>query len=182
VSTKQAFADGFDIIGKFRFDLNTDRFIVWTRTTGTPSTNPWKDVDSGSAFIFQQDGSIVSIGEWAVGGLANPAGVYTTDANCYYNDLTNKSATLPSLTWLDFRVTDDGYNLAFYINDLTTPQLTAVSSLTPGDKASFNNGYNDNQVSLDSITITDAIPEPSTYALLLLSGAASLVALKRRKS
>ncbi|MFZ4484095.1 MAG: PEP-CTERM sorting domain-containing protein [Chthoniobacterales bacterium] len=34
---------------------------------------------------------------------------------------------------------------------------------------------------MDNVSV-EVIPEPSTYALLLLSGAASLFALRRRKS
>jgi hypothetical protein len=181
ISTKQSFETGFDIIGKFRFEANTDRFIIWTRTTGTPSTNPWKEVDAGIAFIFQQDASSISIGEWTVGGLSNPTGVYSTDANCYYYNLASDTATLPNNTWLEFRVTDDGYNLAFYLNDLSIPQLTAVSSLTPGAKASFNNSYDNNQVSIDYITITSSVPEPSTYALFGIGAIGMLMVMRRKK-
>lgn len=44
-----------------------------------------------------------------------------------------------------------------------------------------NPGYNNINVNTVEV-VTTTVPEPSTYALLLLSGAASLWAFKRRKS
>ena len=75
---------------------------------------------------------------------------------------------------------DEITSITLEINDL--PVWTSFTSISDGDKLAFS----DRQDSPDSTSIgsvsVETVPEPSTYALLLLSGAASLWALRRRKS
>ena len=170
--TKQDFLGGVDIVGRFRIDGPTERFMVWTRTTGA-STNPWVDQDNGVYFLFQQEtygdtsNHWLGIGEWSVGGLNDPTGSYTSDQNCFNSEIATKhNLFIPSNEWIDFRVTDDGYSVALYLNDLLTPALTAASLFTAGNHISFNNGYGPgNAVSIDSI-IVNSVPEPSALSLL----------------
>lgn len=165
--TNQEFLGEVDITGRFRFDGAADRFMVWTRTTGS-STNPWSDQDNGINFRFQQDVSQVGIGEWFVGGLSNPAGAYLNNSQIYYSDLAVASTSLPGGVWLDFRVRDTGSQVELYLGNLSVPMISATTSLRAGYKVSFNNSYNPDQVvSIDSLTI---VPEPSTLALVLFSG------------
>jgi len=178
IITKQEFSNGFDLVGRFRFDGVSDRFMVFTRTTGT-STNPWKDQDNGIFYNFQQDVGQVGISEWTVGGLSNLGNPYTSDANCWLNQLASAPAYLPSNEWLDFRITDNGSMVALYLGDLIHPVVTAASTFNPGKHISFNNSYNPGQVvSMDSVAVA-SVPEPSSLSLLTMGGV--LVALGRRR-
>ena len=102
-------------------------------------------------------------------------GVYTNDPNTYYNQLATTSANIPSYTSLNYRITDDGYNIAVYLENLSTPILTASTSFAPGNRIAFNNGYSHNQISIDSIQI---VPEPSALSLLVVGLG---VVLRRRR-
>ena len=180
IITKQGFDTTFDLSGNFRIEGNYDRVSIYLRTTGA-STNPWKDQDNGIFINFQQDtyGDFskrwIGIAEWSVGGLNNLTGVYTNDPNTYYNQLATTSANIPSYTSLNYRITDDGYNIAVYLENLSTPILTASTSFAPGNRIAFNNGYSHNQISIDSIQI---VPEPSALSLLVVGLG---VVLRRRR-
>ena len=183
IITKQAFNTPFDISSNFRIEGNYDRVGIFLRTTGS-STNPWKDQDNGIFINFQQDtyGDFskrwIGIAEWSVGGLNNLTGGYTNDPNTYYKQLATTSANIPSNTLLNYRITDDGYNIAVYLGNLTTPILTASTSFSPGNRVAFNNGYSGNQISIDSIQI---VPEPSALSLLAV-GLGGLAMMRRRRS
>jgi len=180
IITKSEFSSSIDLTGRFRIDSNYDVFSVFLRTTGS-STNPWKSQDNGIFINFQQDtyGDFsqrwIGISEWSVGGLLNPTAAYTNDQNVHSSLLNSASVWIPGNTWLDFRITDDGDNVSVYFGNLDNPIVSASSNLAPGSHIAFNNGYSDNQVSIDSITI---VPEPSSLSLLLAGG---LVALSRRR-
>jgi hypothetical protein len=177
LTTKQDFPFGLDIYGRFRFDGTTDRFMVWTRTTGA-STNPWSDRDNGIYFRFQQNSSSIGIAEWSVGGISNLTGPYINDPSVYHNELGTVGANLPSRTWLEFRIKDTGNQVELYLGDLLNPKIIATSTFSPGSRVSFNNGYNPGQtVSIDNVTIS--VPEPSSFSLL--AGGAVLMAGRRRR-
>ena len=181
VITKSEFTPSYELTGRFRIDGNIDRFAIFLRTTGT-STNPWKDQDNGIFINFQQEKlnnpnqRWIGISEWSVGGLLDPTAPYTNDSNCHSSLLTTVDADIPSNTWLNFKITDDGNNVSVYLSDLDNALLSASTAFAPGSKIAFNNGYTNNQVSIDSITI---VPEPSSLSLLALGGV--VVALRRRK-
>ena len=168
IITKQGFNTPFDLNSNFRIEGNYDRVGIYLRTTGA-STNPWKDQDNGIFINFQQDtyGDFskrwIGIAEWSVGGLNDLTGAYTNDSNTYYNQLATTPANIPSNTLLNYRITDDGYNIAVYLENLSTPILTASTSFAPGNKIAFNNGYSGNQIAIDSVEI---IPETSAVSLL----------------
>lgn len=102
---------------------------------------------------------------------------------------------------------DGGYNSGNVTNTDSYFWMVLAQSLSPGDVVVFNSGtlqgtptmtnfdvplsgdyttfLADASFGSDGIKISEygtVVPEPSTYALLLLGGAASLWALKRRKS
>lgn len=139
------------------------------------------------------------------GNAFSPGTVYffSYDNNAPDNSVNMlvSSSDLPTNQWTQVAVTSDSLNQRhLYING----QLNA-SIVASGQGQTFSNvifgadrflvdyydGVMDNvgfwDRPLSSTEVTDlynaqAVPEPSTYALLLLSGAASLWALKRRKS
>ena len=89
-------------------------------------------------------------------------------------------------TWNSFSVTDYGNSLSVIFNDvLVVDKLPIDITYGIGDKIILADGDNYTGLmessSFGPVTV-EAVPEPSTYALLLLSGAASLWALKHRKS
>ena len=177
IITKSEFRSSYELTGRFRIDGNIDRFGVWLRTTGT-STNPWKDQDNGVFINFQQETfgdtsrQWIGLNEWSVGGELNITAPYTSDNNCYLKELTNVSANIPSNAWLNFKIRDDGNNVSVYLNDLDNALFSVSTRFTPGSKVAFNNGYSNNQVSIDSITI---VPETSSLAILALVGAMVLL-------
>lgn len=145
VITKSSFSSA-DIVGKFRFTgSGSDRFVVWTRTSGN-STNPYSDLDDGIVFRFQQDTGTVGIDAWNYSIGNTP--------------LAETSATLPNDEWLDFRVTDDGINVELYLNNLDTPILTATSTLSTGEKIAMNNALFDVTTQIDFISV-ESISNPS---------------------
>lgn len=181
IITKSEFTLSYELTGRFRIDGNIDRFGIFLRTTGT-STNPWKDQDNGVFINFQQEKindpnqAWIGITEWSVGGLLYPTAPYTNDSNCHNSILTTVDADIPSNTWLNFKITDDGSNVSVYLSDLDNALLSASTTFAPGSRIAFNNGYSNNQVSIDSIVI---VPEPSSFSLLALGGLA--LAFKKRR-
>lgn len=142
----------YDITGRFRFTgSGPDRFIAWTRTQGT-STNPYSDLDDGIVFRFQQDVSKVGIDVWNYFGNSNII-------------LAEAPVSIPSNTWFDYRVTDDGTNVALYFNDLITPLITGTTSFAIGNKIAFNNSWNNATVEMDYIHV---VPEPSAFLLIAM--------------
>jgi len=181
IITKSEFTSPYELTGRFRIETNRDRFAIFLRTIGT-STNPWKDQDNGIFINFQGETwnnpnqAWIGISEWSVGGLIDLTAPYTNDSNCHLNQLASIDANIPSNTWLNFKITDDGNHLSVYLNDLDNALLSASTTFAPGSRIAFNNGYGNCQASIDSILV---VPEPSSLSLLVLGGV--VVALRRRR-
>ncbi len=113
----------------------------------------------------------------------------------FYDDFDVPLNLVPN-TWnqIAFTFDNSSFERTIAINGVTTATNTAAFGFS-GTSLWQISGRND--VSMDDVRFYDrplsseeitqlyyaeSVPEPSTYALLLLSGAASLWALKRRKS
>ncbi|MEI6702438.1 MAG: PEP-CTERM sorting domain-containing protein [Deltaproteobacteria bacterium] len=175
--TINSFPTNIDITGRFEFTGNThDQFYIVTRTDGT-ATNPWGGIDNGIGFAFaiQNDSNNTSnnIGiarmDWPSGGAVLTTGTFSLSLNTFY----------------DFRITDDGTNVALYISDLSNPFLTASDSTVFGDKiAMFNRegAGGGSLISAGSVTQLDyvqIVPEPSS--LLLLAATTGVMFVFRRR-
>lgn len=149
-----------DITGRFTFTGNVrDQFNILTRTTGV-STNQWYEFDTGMSFRFQIQndlGSTANNIKIAHGGFPGPS-----------PDLVTGTYSLALNTPYDFRITDDGTNVALFINDFTTPILTATDSSVLGDKLGIYNregsggGSSISAGSTVRLDYIQVVPEPRT--------------------
>ena len=170
----------FEISGRFSFVGSTyDNLRIVTRTDAI-STNPWFEVDRGIQFTLS-----LRNGDWndQPGNIGIAVGQYPNATTV----LGYTTFSLIPNVFYDFRIVDSGSSVSLFITDLDNPILTASSTSSFGSQIAIYNREGTgggssisagSAVRLDYVTV---VPEPSTYALLLLSGAASLYALKRRK-
>lgn len=101
-----------------------------------------------------------------------------TSTNVTILAVTNYAFTVGST--YNFSITDWGYTVDLALEGESL--LSADTDYASGAKIAFQSReFSNTSSSIDSVQI-QSVPEPSTYALLLFSGAASLWALKRRKS
>lgn len=162
---------GVDITGRFSFVGNShDSFEISTRTDGITS-NPYGYFDHGIAFglSIMGDAGNNSGNVWIIhDGYPGPTEY----------DLARGTFSLTQNTFYNFRITDDGNNLAFFVGDLTTPLLTAIDSSIYGNLIGILNREGSgggstisagSVVQLDFLTV-QAIPEPSTSILALVGG------------
>lgn len=157
------------IVGSFKFTGDTDRFVVFTRTTGAVDSR-WKDIANGLVFRFQQDNSTVGIDEW---NSATPeSGRVLVQATC----------PLPSNTTINFKIIDTGSTVSLYVNDLTNPIITTTSTFAAGNRIALDNNWPSGcRVALDYITVSSLTPvDPcaSRVAALL----AEITALERENN
>jgi hypothetical protein len=170
IITINALPTVLDITGSFEFTGNIhDSFYVMTRTDGI-STQPWGGFDHGIGFGFEIQNDL--------GQTANNIWITDNDYSVSSADLTRGTYSLSLNTLYNFRITDNGNNLALYIGDLTTPLLTASDSSVYGNQVALNNREGTgggssisagSMVKLDYLNI-QAVPEPSTAWLALVGG------------
>ena len=102
--------------------------------------------------------------------------------------LLEQPVTFSTTGWNNIEISDFGDAISVSLNDaLVVNRFSVDPSLGVGNKIVLSDSDNGNfsgQIDESSFgpVVVEVVPEPSTYALLLLSGAASLWALKRRKS
>jgi hypothetical protein len=170
------FPSSIDVTGRFTITGSVhDQFKILTRTDGV-STNPWGEFDIGINFYFSNQ---------------NDVGSTTDNIGIVRNGYPGSSATLASGTFgidlntaYDFRITDDGTNLALYINNLTTPVLTAADPTVIGNRIGIYNregssgGSSLSDGSVVKLDYLQAVPEPSQA----IFGALSTIALLLRRS
>ena len=144
-----------DITGRFEFTGNIhDQFSVVLRTNGV-DTNPFGALDNGIYFLFAIESD--------TGDTTNQ--IHIQDANYPNPGVTLATGTFPMTlnTFYTFRITDDGTNLALYINDLTHPLLTATDSNLYGSQLGLFNREGNGSISAGSITRLDFITAHATY-------------------
>jgi len=102
--------------------------------------------------------------------------------------LLEQPVTFSTTSWNNIEVSDFGDAISVSLNSVLVvdkfpvdPSLGVGNKVVLGDSDNGNFSGDIDQSSFGPVVV-EAIPEPSTYALLLLSGAASLWALRRRKS
>jgi hypothetical protein len=161
-----------DITERFEFTGNIhDQFQVVLRTNGL-TTNPSGEFDNGIHFKFAIESD--------TGSTVNQ--VYISDTS-YPHETFLALGTFPlSLnTFYNFRITDDGTNLALYINDFVNPFLTATDSNSYGSQLGLYNREGNGAISAGSVTQLDfitVVPEPSSLFYFLL-GAIGLTIIRR---
>jgi hypothetical protein len=111
-----------DITGSFAFTGNIhDDFTILTRTDGITS-NPSAEYDHGMKFALQIENDL--------GQTTNNVTIIRNSYPATSPVLATGTYPLSLNTFYNFRITDDGTKLAFYINDLTNPVVTASDSTT----------------------------------------------------
>jgi hypothetical protein len=146
---------GVDITGRFKFTGNIhDQFQVVLRTNGA-TTNPSAEFDNGIHFKFAIESD--------TGSTANQ--VYISDTSYPNPEVVLAVGTFPMTlnTFYAFRITDDGTNLALYINDLVHPFLIATDSNSYGSQLGLYNREGNGSISVGSITQLDFITVQTTY-------------------
>jgi hypothetical protein len=180
IITANALPTAIDITGTFEFTGSShDNLRIVTRADGITS-NPSAEYDHGIGFglEMQNDSGQTANNIW-IQELGYPGsspelarGTYALSLNTAYN----------------FRITDNGNNLALYIDDLTTPVLTATDSAIYGNLVALYNREGAGAgssisagsiVQLDTLTIQSA-PEPSIVSLTL-AGGFGILYLRRQK-
>jgi len=171
------FPTSIDVTGRFTITGNVrDQLNILTRTTGT-STNPFAEFDLGISFRFQiqnDNGSTTNNIKIARHGYPGATPI-----------LMQGTFGLALNTPYDFRVTDDGTNVALYINDLVTPFLTATDSTVIGNRLGIYNregsggGSSISDGSVTRLDYVQVVPEPSTALFGALSALVFLVSRNR---
>src|ERR1700736_1587793 len=113
-----------DVTGSFEFTGNIhDQFQVILRTNGA-TTNPSAEFDNGIHFAFAIESD--------TGSTTNQ--IHIRDDSYPNPEIELATGTFPMTlnTFYPFRITDDGTNLALYINDLAHPLLIATDSNSYG--------------------------------------------------
>jgi hypothetical protein len=170
------FPISLDITGRFTITGSVhDQFKILTRTDGV-STNPFGEFDIGINFYFSNQNDI--------GSTSNNIGIARNGYPGSSPIITSGTFGIDINTAYDFRITDDGTNLALYINNLTTPVLTAVDSTVIGNRIGIYNregssgGSSISNGSVIKLDYLHAVPEPSQA----IFGAFSIIALFLRRS
>jgi hypothetical protein len=166
ILTANAMPTDIDITGSFEFTGNIhDHFSIVTRTDGSTS-NPNGYFNDGITFGFEIQNDL--------GQTAN--NITISDFNYPANTGTVLVSTAYAMsldTLYNFQITDNGSNLALYINNFTTPILTATDSSVYGDQIGLYNREGTgggSSISAGSIVQLDylnvqAVPEPSAVWL-----------------
>jgi hypothetical protein len=176
--SRASFPTSIEVTGRFTMTGNIhDDFKLFTRTDGA-STNQFGELDLGIRFEFsiQEDG----------GSTTNNIKIGRNDYPGSSPNLTTGTFALALNTPYDFRITDDGTNLALYINNLTTPFLTASDSTVIGHHLGIYNregsggGSSISDGSVTRVDFVEVVPEPSVVVFAALSTLA--FALRRNRS
>jgi hypothetical protein len=183
LSTAAAMPSVLDIRGRFSFVGNVhDSFQVDTRTDGT-SVNHYGGFDRSLVFgfVIQND----------LGQTTGNIGIHhNLSGDTNYLEVAQGTFPLALNTFYDFRITDDGTNVALYIGDLTTPFLTGTDTIASGNKLGIFNregtggGSSISDGSIVHLDYLTVVPEPTTWSLLAVGIGALLSGLQlgRRSS
>lgn len=164
ITSAYGFTGPLTITGTVSFPVNHEYLSIMFRFSGA-----YDDPNYGAA----TDGIGVLIGP-ALSGVKFSVG----DINGGYQPLTvgfSYSLNTP----YNFKITDDGSNVTFYMNDMTTPLFTTTSAISSGNLVGFYSRENIGLSEISAIQIT-AVPEPATWGVIVGLGAFGLVILRRR--
>ncbi len=129
--TVSSYSGGVDITVKFRFSGSRyDSFQILTRTDGVGTTATNQGF-SGLAFTFRMQND--------TGSTANNIAIQETTTPNASPIISQGTFSISYNQDYTVRITDDGTNVALYINNLTTPFLTAKDTFSAGSKIALYN-------------------------------------------
>jgi len=181
--SQNGFGPIITITGQFEIVGNVhDQFMITIGTTGS-ITNPHGAFVNGIQFQV--------ISQFDNGSTSNNVNINAISDDIQTISIVNATMPINIGQLYDFKVTDDGFNTAFYVGNLETPILTmSIDQSGFGDLVGFNNREGADGGSLDSAgSVTElsnveisSVPEPATFGLILGTGAVLVVGtIKRRK-
>ncbi|CAN5586257.1 hypothetical protein BH20VER1_BH20VER1_22300 [soil metagenome] len=187
-------ADNFTVTG-LGWNISSFQFFGYLTGATTPGATAltlriWDNTPgaAGSNIIFgDTTTNVLTSTGWAAGpggaGIYRTTGTDTTGTTRRVQELTaNVNLTLgPGTYWVDFSYTGVSF----------TPPLSAVGGLPPAGDAvqltaggwgpALDNGGAGPQLDFPFIIQGTVIPEPGTYALLVVGGLAMVAAARRRR-
>lgn len=171
ISSVQGFTAPISVSGSFSFIQNDFEVLqVLTRSSGGPADNIYGG-QSGLGFTVYKHGAFQI-------EIVSDTDNYTLAATNYGPFEFNQ--------WYDFVFEDYGTNVFASLEGFDSFSTEVDPLFAPGDKLSImNNGqYISDGTKITTIgpVTVSAVPEPSTYALLLLSAGSFWFFLKRRKA
>ena len=157
----------------YQFTVATAGKYTFSDVGGTVDTTSGGPLDTEIS-LFGSTGTALVVNDDANGTTFESALTTTLAAGTYYFGITNSgNEAINSNSQLLFNM---------YPGGDTTATRGAASGVNPTTLSTFNaNSYTTDQGTYN-VTITSAVPEPSTWAALVLSGVTLGVCLRRRQA
>lgn len=162
--SKQPIPTAVEVTGRLAFTGNThDIFVLMLRSDGN-LLPPHQQFYNGVYVQFAMRGG-------DDGDKSGQQNIYLNTGDGQAVNLGVADFLFQPGNYYDFKVVDDGYHVAIFLQDMTTPLLSGNTSYAPGDKLGMQNrGFvpwwpiYDNKTELDYIQI---VPEPTSIALIV---------------
>ncbi len=165
LATVANFSAPYAISGSFTSNSFDELFTVTLRS----------DLSEAPTFSGRQGVSVT------FGDANNTLSLYAIDGDGVFTSLAaDVPFSFSTGVSYAFEITDDGQNVAVSINGIE--RISGSTDLALGGKVAFySREWSGTSSSMDSVTITSAIPEPASFAALAGLGVLGLAAARRRR-
>lgn len=156
--------------------------LTITGTVSFPDANEYLTIEfrfSGAyddpGFGSASDGIGMLLGP-AIGGVRFHIG-----SNTGGDDPLSAGFSFTTNTFYNFKITDDGFNVALFVDNLVTPILTTTSAISSGNLVGIYSRENVGTSVLSAVSIS-AVPEPATWGALAGVGALAFAIIRRKQT